>query len=105
MNKTNFFKELNSLILTGETVNITIRKNSDIELVVSVQPLSKVKDDGAKQLIWFIEPLEYKGIAFLKIEKDDGTDMRMWLPNSRAGGAHPRFGRHKLWFRQPRPSL
>ena len=41
---------------------------------------SWVKDDGSKQLIWFIEPLEYKGISFLKIEKDEGADMRMWLP-------------------------
>ncbi len=57
MNETNFFKELNSLILTGETVNITIRKNSDIELVVSVQPLSKVKDDGAK----IIQPILFTG--------------------------------------------
>ena len=31
---------------------------------------SWVKDDGGKQLIWFIEPIEYKGISFLKIEKD-----------------------------------
>ena len=41
---------------------------------------SWVKDSGEKQLIWFIEPNEYKGIAFLKIEKDNDTDMRMWLP-------------------------
>ena len=41
---------------------------------------SWVKDSGEKQLIWFIEPHEYKGIAFLKIEKDNDTDMRMWLP-------------------------
>ena len=41
---------------------------------------SWVKNSGEKQLIWFIEPHEYKGIAFLKIEKDNDTDMRMWLP-------------------------
>ena len=34
---------------------------------------SWVKNNGAKQLIWFLEPLAYKGISFLKIEKDQDT--------------------------------
>jgi len=43
--------------------------------------LSKSKDDSKKQMIWFIEPKDDYGIAFLKIEKDGEDDfMNMWLP-------------------------
>ena len=38
-------------------------------------------DNNAKQIIWFLEPKDDRGVAFLKIEhnkKDD--EMRMWLP-------------------------
>ena len=39
------------------------------------------KDDGTKQMIWFLEPADDKGISFLKIEHDGRDDeMRMWLP-------------------------
>ncbi len=39
------------------------------------------KDDGAKQIIWFLSPPDDKGVSFLKIEYDDRDDeMRMWLP-------------------------
>ena len=39
------------------------------------------KDDGAKQIIWFLAPADDKGVSFLKIEHDDRDDeMRMWLP-------------------------
>jgi hypothetical protein len=42
---------------------------------------SIVKDDGAKQIIWFLSPADDKGIAFLKIEHDTKDDeMRIWLP-------------------------
>jgi len=42
---------------------------------------SITKDDGAKQIIWFLSPADDKGVAFLKIEHDDKDDeMRMWLP-------------------------
>ncbi len=42
---------------------------------------SIIKDDGTKQMIWFLEPADDKGISFLKIEHDDRDDeMRMWLP-------------------------
>ena len=42
---------------------------------------SIMKDDGAKQIIWFLSPADDKGIAFLKIEHDDQDDeMRIWLP-------------------------
>jgi outer membrane lipoprotein-sorting protein len=43
---------------------------------------SIVKDDGAKQIIWFLSPADDKGVAFLKIEHNDRDDeMRIWLPN------------------------
>jgi outer membrane lipoprotein-sorting protein len=42
---------------------------------------SITKDDGAKQIIWFLSPADDKGVSFLKIEHDDKDDeMRMWLP-------------------------
>ena len=43
--------------------------------------ISKSKDRNSKQIIWFIEPKDDRGIAFLKIESDNKDDeMRMWLP-------------------------
>ncbi len=42
---------------------------------------SITKDDGAKQIIWFLTPADDKGVSFLKIEHDDKDDeMRLWLP-------------------------
>ena len=42
---------------------------------------SIIKDEGTKQMIWFLEPADDKGISFLKIEHDGHDDeMRMWLP-------------------------
>jgi len=42
---------------------------------------SKSMDGNKKQIIWFLEPKDDKGVAFLKIEHDDKNDeMRMWLP-------------------------
>ena len=39
------------------------------------------KNDGEKQIIWFLSPTDDKGVSFLKIEHDDRNDeMRMWLP-------------------------
>jgi hypothetical protein len=43
--------------------------------------ISKSMGGNKKQLIWFLEPKDDKGVAFLKIEHDDKDDeMRMWLP-------------------------
>ena len=43
--------------------------------------ISKSMNGNKKQLIWFLEPKDDKGVAFLKIEHDDKDDeMRMWLP-------------------------
>lgn len=43
--------------------------------------ISKSMDNNAKQIIWFLEPKDDRGVAFLKIEHDKKEDeMRMWLP-------------------------
>ena len=43
--------------------------------------ISKTMDNSRRQLIWFLEPKDDKGISFLKIEHDDRDDeMRIWLP-------------------------
>ena len=43
--------------------------------------LSKSINNGSKQILWFLNPADDKGVAFLKIEHDDKADeMRMWLP-------------------------
>ena len=43
--------------------------------------LSKSINNGSKQILWFLNPADDKGVAFLKIENDDKADeMRMWLP-------------------------
>jgi hypothetical protein len=43
--------------------------------------MSKSVDGNKKQIIWFLEPKDDKGVAFLKIEHDNKDDeMRMWLP-------------------------
>jgi len=43
--------------------------------------ISKSTDRNKRQIIWFLEPKDDKGVAFLKIEHDNGNDeMRMWLP-------------------------
>ena len=43
--------------------------------------ISKSMDSNRRQMIWFLEPKDDKGVAFLKIEHDDGNDeKRIWLP-------------------------
>ena len=43
--------------------------------------ISKSMERNRRQMIWFLEPKDDRGVAFLKIEHDDGNDeMRMWLP-------------------------
>jgi len=42
---------------------------------------SIIKDNGTKQIIWFLSPADDKGVSLLKIEHDDRDDeMRLWLP-------------------------
>ena len=43
--------------------------------------VSRSIDNNQKQIIWFLEPKDDRGVAFLKIEHDNKDDeMRMWLP-------------------------
>ncbi len=43
--------------------------------------VSKSINKNKKQIIWFLEPKDDRGVSFLKIEYDDRDDeMRMWLP-------------------------
>ena len=43
--------------------------------------VSKSTGGNEKQIIWFLEPKDDRGVAFLKIEhKEKDDEMRMWLP-------------------------
>ena len=43
--------------------------------------ISHIKDDGKKQIMWFLSPPSDRGISLYKIEKDNDKDeMKMWLP-------------------------
>ena len=43
--------------------------------------ISKSMDKNKKQIIWFLEPKDDRGVSFLKIEHEHKDDeMRMWLP-------------------------
>ena len=60
------------IVMTLENSRGHIRKNKMI---------SKSKDRNSKQIIWFIEPKDDKGVAFLKLEQPDkDIQMKMWLP-------------------------
>ena len=43
--------------------------------------VSHSKDDGKKQIMWFLSPPSNRGVALYKIEKENGKDeMKMYLP-------------------------
>ena len=43
--------------------------------------ITKTMDNSRRQLIWFLEPKDDRGVSFLKIEHNDRDDeMRIWLP-------------------------
>ena len=42
--------------------------------------ISKSLNKNKKQMIWFQEPKDDRGVSFLKVEHESGDDMRMWLP-------------------------
>jgi hypothetical protein len=68
--KPNDLKSENTMILTNKK-----GKTKTSKLI------SKSKDDSKKQMIWFLEPKDDFGIAFIKIEHEDEDDyMNMWLP-------------------------
>jgi len=43
--------------------------------------ISKSLNKNKKQMIWFLDPRDDRGVSFLKVEHENGEDeMRMWLP-------------------------
>ncbi len=82
--------------MTGLTLAIKIENRkkpndikSDMTMILTNKKgksrTSKIRsisqNGGEKQMIWFLEPADDKGVAFLKIEHSDKDDeMRMWLP-------------------------
>ena len=59
---------------------IMVLANSKGKTRTSVMKLRSI-DDNKKQIIWFVEPKDDKGVAFLKIEHDNQeSEIRMWLP-------------------------
>jgi len=64
-------------IISRTTMLLTNRKGKTRTSTI----LSKSSNNGSKQILWFLAPLDDKGVAFLKIEHDNKSDeMRMWLP-------------------------
>ena len=62
-------------------VNLTMELTNKKGKTRSSTLRSVSKDDSKKQIIWFLEPADDKGVAFLKIEHENGDDeMRLWLP-------------------------
>ncbi len=54
--------------------------NSKGKTRTSVMRLKSI-DGNKKRIIWFLEPKDDKGVAFLKIEyESQGSEIRMWLP-------------------------
>ena len=63
----------------SSNMNMKIVNKKGRERLLKVKSISK--DDGQKQLLWFLSPADDKGISYLKIEhanKDD--EIRLWLP-------------------------
>jgi len=63
----------------SSNMNMKIVNKKGRERLLKVKSISK--DDGEKQLLWFLSPADDKGISYLKIEhanKDD--EIRLWLP-------------------------
>jgi len=64
--------------MSNETKMVLTNKNGKTR---SLSMISRSMDGNKKQIIWFLEPKDEKGVAFLKIEHDGKDDeMRMWLP-------------------------
>jgi len=70
-------REVPKDIISETTMLLTNRKGKTRTSTI----LSKSSNNGSKQILWFLAPLDDKGVAFLKIEHDNKSDeMRMWLP-------------------------
>ena len=63
----------------SNTINMTLTNSRG--KIRTNKMISKSTDKNRKQIIWFLEPKDDKGVAFLKIEEKGRDDqMRMWLP-------------------------
>ena len=61
------------------TISMEIKNKKGKVRTSSIKSISK--NNAAKQILWFIEPADDKGVAYLKIEHDNKDDeMRLWLP-------------------------
>lgn len=64
--------------MSNQTNMVLTNKNGKTRTLSMV---SKSMDGNKKQISWFLEPKDERGVAFLKIEHDGKDDeMRMWLP-------------------------
>ena len=83
---------------TGEDIARMIDARSDPEDMVNDMTMTLTAKNGSSRtltvrsarkgenllILWFLAPADDRGVAFLKIERDDGDDeMRMWLPSFR----------------------
>ena len=65
--------------ILSNTINMTLTNSKG--KIRTNKMISKSIDKNRKQIIWFLEPKDDKGISFLKIEQKGKDDqMRMWLP-------------------------
>ena len=64
---------------TNSKSTMEITKKSGKKRILKL--INKSKDNSKKQMLWFLEPRDDYGFAFLKIETKGETDyMSMWLP-------------------------
>ena len=61
------------------TLTMTLKDKKGRSSISKIRSITK--DDGAKQIIWFLSPKDNFGVSLLKIESDDKNDMmKMWIP-------------------------
>lgn len=64
-------------IMSTNTMEITNKKGR----TKTLELITKSKDNSKRQMIWFLNPPDDRGMSFLKIENKDKDDlMKMWLP-------------------------
>ena len=75
-------KMIYSRPIPKDLTNKTIMKLKNSKgKIRTYEMISKSMNGNRKQIMWFLEPKDDRGIAFLKLEHDDkDDDMRMWLP-------------------------
>ena len=61
------------------TLTMILKDKKDRSSISKIRSITK--DDGAKQIIWFLSPKDNFGVSLLKIESDGKDDMmKMWIP-------------------------